>query len=418
MPLKFSSRTAFTLIELLVVVAIITILSVMVVLVVKPVQLIAQAHDASRISDVATINSALDLYSADQARTKTYSLGTPSTIYMSIPDSSSTCGDLQLMSVPMGYTWGCAPFASYRNVNGTGWIPVNFSSITAGAPFGALPIDPTNTTSSHLFYTYTTNGTQYEVTAAMESTKYRKGGSADVITGDGSTLSTVYADGTNVTLEPLDYGPGGTITAGLVGYWPLNEGSGLTADDQSGNGNNGMWSGSAPYYSTPGYNQTYAGNFNGSSDAVDIGIPASLQLQTFTLTAWINATNNNATRAMFGGSGSGDGYYEFRDNSANDLELLKQGQVSIGSSASTVPAGTWTFVAVTYDTSGNYVFYINGAAVGSGTNKQTFSYGSDHEMLGKGFSTSEYFNGTMQDARIYNRALSASDIQVIYKAGN
>ncbi len=409
------SRKAFTLIELLIVVAIITILAVMVVLVIKPVQLIAQSHDASRISDIATINSALDLYSADQARTKTYSLGTPFTVYMSIPDSSSTCGDLQLMSMPAGYTWGCSPFSTFRNVNGTGWIPVNFSAIAGGAPFGSLPIDPTNNTSSHLFYTYTTNGTQYEVTAAMESAKYQKGGGADVITGDGAALSTVYAEGTNVALEPLDYGPGSV--PGLVGYWPLNEGAGTTAADLSGSGNNGTWGGTTPYYTT-GRNGSYAGNFNGSNDVVDLGIPASLQLQTFTLTAWIDAVNNNATRAMFGGSGWGDGYYEFRDNSANDLELLKQGQVSIGSSASTVPAGTWVFVAVTYDSNGNYVFYINGTAVGSGTNKQTFSYGTDHEQLGKGYDGVEYFNGAMQDMRVYNRALSASEIKSLYNAGN
>jgi len=54
----------FTLIELLVVVAIIAVLAVAVVLVLNPVQLIKQARDSTRISDLATLNSA---YLADQS---------------------------------------------------------------------------------------------------------------------------------------------------------------------------------------------------------------------------------------------------------------------------------------------------------------------------------------------------------------
>jgi hypothetical protein len=40
---------------------------------------------------------------------------------------------------------------------------------------GQLPQDPVNNTSSRLYYTYTTNGYQYETTAVMESSKYKLG---------------------------------------------------------------------------------------------------------------------------------------------------------------------------------------------------------------------------------------------------
>lgn len=55
-------QSAFTLIELLVVIAIIAILAVVVVLALNPAQLLAQSRDVNRVSDMATLNTALGLY--------------------------------------------------------------------------------------------------------------------------------------------------------------------------------------------------------------------------------------------------------------------------------------------------------------------------------------------------------------------
>ncbi len=59
-------RRGFTLIELLVVIAIIAILAVVVVLTLNPAQLLAQSRDANRVSDLATLQSAISLYTVDQ----------------------------------------------------------------------------------------------------------------------------------------------------------------------------------------------------------------------------------------------------------------------------------------------------------------------------------------------------------------
>ena len=200
------SRRAFTLIELLVVIAIIAILAVVVVLVLNPAQLLAQSRDSNRVSDLSTINSALSIYETDQGAS---GMGTSSVIYMSVPDASSTCGDLGLSSVPAGYAWNCSPSANYRSTNGTGWIPVNFSSISSGAPFGSLPVDPVNGTSSALYYTYEVAGGKYELTATMESQKYQSGGSGDVESTDGGQFSNLYEKGTSLALAPIDFNPNG-----------------------------------------------------------------------------------------------------------------------------------------------------------------------------------------------------------------
>ena len=54
-------------------------LSVVVILTLNPAELLRQSRDANRLSDLTTMNSAINLYNTDQSGTPTYSLGTPST---------------------------------------------------------------------------------------------------------------------------------------------------------------------------------------------------------------------------------------------------------------------------------------------------------------------------------------------------
>ncbi len=173
-----SPRRAFTLIELLVVIAIIAILAVVVVLTLNPAQLLAQSRDANRVSDLATLNSAINLYATDQAGSSNFSLGSPTVTYLSIPDpnATTTAGtDCSLMGsnfLAGGY-FHCAATSTYRNVSSTGWLPIDFNAISAGSPFGSLPVDPVNSTSSNFYYTYWSNGSTYRLTANPESQKYQ-----------------------------------------------------------------------------------------------------------------------------------------------------------------------------------------------------------------------------------------------------
>jgi prepilin-type N-terminal cleavage/methylation domain-containing protein len=189
-------RRAFTLIELLVVIAIIAILAVVVVLTLNPANLLAQARDANRVSDLHTISSAIGLYQEDIAGG---SIGSSSVIYVSIPSASSTCGNLDLPTLPSGYTYHCSSSADYRKTNSSGWLPIDFQAISYGAPFGALPVDPVNQTSSGLYYTYETNGSQYALTAGAQSQKYQ------TICTTSSTYTGLCTAGNDTSLIPLNF---------------------------------------------------------------------------------------------------------------------------------------------------------------------------------------------------------------------
>ena len=422
-------RRAFTLIELLVVIAIIAILSVVVVLTLNPAGTLQQSRDNNRLSDMDTLTHALGLFQADQAVVSgPGSLGTANTVYVSLPDptagtsAGSNCSSLGLPALPLGYAYHCAGPNYYRKIDGTGWIPVLFSSITTGSPLGQLPIDPTNTSSSRLYYAYTTNGSQYEVTTPLESSKYRLGGSNDQIGPDGGTLATVYEKGSKLGLEPLDYGD-----PSLVGLWTFDEGAGGTAYDYSGNNATGTWSGSGTHW-VAGKIGSGAGQFaTSTSDFVNVGHQNQLvvSLGSLTETAWFRIVAAGSFQESL------IDYKQISSNAAGyDLEVRDTG-VELRIANGTAQAGSatggnrgdgvWHQAAGVIDRNGgNLLTYVDGILVGSTpftTSWDLTSTSTMPFMLGGYLPSTPNLTGSLDDVRIYNRALSAAEIAAMYSGG-
>jgi prepilin-type N-terminal cleavage/methylation domain-containing protein len=215
--MKNKHRKGFTLIELLVVIAIIAVLSVVVILSLNPAELLRQARDSNRISDMATLKSALGLYLADVTSP---SMGTYTNCYMGLATgtiyapASSTGSFAATTTCTQWFNTASAAITSTasRVVSGAGWIPVNFTSISSGAPLGQEPVDPVNQagtgtctgtspslSSCALVYTYTVSSTVFKIASFMESTKYSTG-TAGVQNTDGGLNPFVYEQGTNLSL--------------------------------------------------------------------------------------------------------------------------------------------------------------------------------------------------------------------------
>jgi formylglycine-generating enzyme required for sulfatase activity len=197
-----------------------------VVLTLNPAQLLAQSRDANRLSDLATLSSAINLYNTDQSGASSYSLGLSSTTYVSIPDptASTTCGGLGGNFTPGGY-FTCATTSTFRNASSSGWIPINFNAISAGSPLGTLPVDPTNSTSSNLYYSYQTNGNTFRLAAVPESQKYLASAGAN---------PTMFVAGSNTTLDGGSWVPvPGNSTFGTNDFYLMK----YAASCSDGNGN-------------------------------------------------------------------------------------------------------------------------------------------------------------------------------------
>jgi prepilin-type N-terminal cleavage/methylation domain-containing protein len=394
-------RQGFTLIELLIVFTIIAILAIIVILTLNPIELFRQSRDSARLSDLSTMITALGIFVTDTAGNA--SLGQASTTYISIPDPSATstagdqCQGLNLPALASGWTYQCSSPSNFKKVDGTGWIPVNFTKISSGAPFGTLPTDSTNNSSTGLYYTYTTDGQKYELTALMESTKQR---SAFNLNPSSPLFPGVYAQGTSLAIAGL-YNP-----SGFVEYWNFEEGGGSSTIDQSGNGNVGTWNGSAAgtsgYYSA-GKVGKWAGTFDGSSNDVQVNIGLD-QNPAWSVALWANGpTLQPANAGLWSIGGSNDVQY---DNSGHFILYW-------GTTLVTTPVDNnqWDYWVATRNGS-SFSFFKNGALVGTQSTSTTVGTNPFYVGMEAGI----FYQGLIDDVRVYKRALSPGEVQAIYSA--
>ncbi len=181
-------KKGFTLIELLIVIAILAVLATAVVLVINPAELIKQARDSTRISDLAALNSAIALYLSDVASPK---IAGPSTACTS---ATARC----TASTTSPFVKACIQNAT-TTVDGNGWVLIKFTDVSAGSPLARLPLDPVNDSTNYYAYGCgALNSTSYEIDAQMESAKFA-GGGGDVENKDGGSSSTIYEVGNYLT---------------------------------------------------------------------------------------------------------------------------------------------------------------------------------------------------------------------------
>ncbi|MCL5017299.1 MAG: prepilin-type N-terminal cleavage/methylation domain-containing protein [Patescibacteria group bacterium] len=190
----------FTLIELLIVIGILAVLATVTLLVLNPAQMVKQSRDSNRMTEIQSINQALLMYQAFGGDTN--NMGTHGTVYISIPSTNTDCGysegnPLGLPSLSGGYLYHCSDFTHYRNIDGTGWIPVDLTSVqsSAGTLFSSYPIDPINTVPGGLYYTYIPGS--WALSATMESDKYLAANAAN----DGGSSATRFELGNNLALD-------------------------------------------------------------------------------------------------------------------------------------------------------------------------------------------------------------------------
>lgn len=415
---------AFTLIELLVTIAILAVLGTAVVVIINPAELIRQGRDSTRLSDLAALHNALGMLLADNHQAY---FGKAQTVYVSIPDTTlsgtatSTCASLGLPSLPSGYTYECHSSDTFRKVDGSGWLPVNLLQFSAGSPLSSLPVDPVNTTSTGEFYTYVPGGS-WELTASMESTKNKIGGSNDKTSTDKGSHSGLYEIGSNLSLLPIDYGD-----TSLVGYWSFDEDIGTTAYDRSGDGYNLLIYGSGyEWKQTSSCIKSKCislseNSYMYASNATRLSFGTS----DFTLVAWVNHTRrSDLLGSDFFGNYAHSGQYGDMSvgNSDNSTSIFLSHQpypsgtrISCGFNYASY-FGVWTHLVFSKENN-TLKIYINGQEVSSCTASGWNILLNENSKynINTGWRTG---NIIIDEHRVYNRALSAAEIQALYTEGN
>jgi large repetitive protein len=245
----------------------------------------------------------------------------------------------------------------------------------------------------------TVPGTTYSVTGLTANTSYTFQVKATDAAGNFSPYSN---QATTTTL---------TTVAGLVAAYSFDEGTGTTVNDLSGNGNvgtvvNATWTSAAKY-----------GNalvFNGTNSIVTVPNSATLQLtNAMTLEAWVNpAVVANAWT---------DVIYKYPDNyyleATSNSQKVPGGGNTVGATDSTIFGTTaltpnvWTNLTLTYDGT-TLRLYVNGAQVSSvATPSGPMATSTNPLQIGGDSFHTQFFNGTIDEVRLYNVALNQTQIQ-------
>jgi uncharacterized repeat protein (TIGR01451 family) len=207
--------------------------------------------------------------------------------------------------------------------------------------------------------------------------------------------------------------------SGLVAAYSFGEGAGTTVTDASGSGNSGSIANAT--WTTAGR----FGNallFNGTNAWVSIADAASLDLTTaMTAEAWVNpfaippanCSPSPTCSWMDVIHKDSDRYYvEASSNLNGEPEAggIFTGGKHIVFAPSALPINTWTHLALTYDSS-TIRFYVNGALVASAAETTPFTTSTNPLFIGGDQTQGQFFNGLIDEVRVYNTALTQTQIQ-------
>lgn len=134
-------------------------------------------------------------------------------------------------------------------------------------------------------------------------------------------------------------------------------------------------------------------------------------IKPFSVIAVVSPDNFTDEHTILGASASGGIQWRI-DITTGKISLLKGGVASIGTSSTALTSGQFSVVGVTYDASGNFAFYLNGAADGTGTNDQTFS--ASNFNIGNKDSGTEFFGGPIADIYVFDTAIKTSAEMIDY----
>ena len=193
-----------------------------------------------------------------------------------------------------------------------------------------------------------------------------------------------------------------TIDTSLVAYYPFNG----NANDLTSNGRNLAVYGDTTLIAGKDNSSNSAYSFDGVGDYLEYttDIPS---FDNYTISLWAKPASSGTYEAMFSSyNDSGNGFQIDLDGSNFHIRKSNGGNIVLGAAQ----LGKWTFIAFTYDGT-NSIGYINDNITVSDPEGTTEF---NRFRIGKNRNGNTYFTGEIDELRIYNRALTASEISSLF----
>jgi hypothetical protein len=210
-------------------------------------------------------------------------------------------------------------------------------------------------------------------------------------------------------------------TNGLVGYWPFNG----NANDESGNGNNGVVYGSTLTTDRFGINNKSYG-FNGISNKIEVDANSQFQLTTLTVSLWVNAISGFSLVNKSNWSNGNLETFNFGlGNTLLNSSIKINSNCFAGAGWNNITTNTgslynnWNHLVVTFN--GVVVkHYVNGVQVNSQPliGLMDTCLGGQLKFGAWWRNSPDYLNGKLDDIGIWNRALTQDEVTSLYYADN
>jgi hypothetical protein len=223
-----------------------------------------------------------------------------------------------------------------------------------------------------------------------------------------------------IVLTSIGQVPNYIPTNGLVGWWPFNG----NANDESGNGNNGIVNGATLSNDRTG-NAISAYSFDGTNDRIEVAHNSNLNFGKVTVSLWFKA-NTYLTSDNYGphllskreASGWGNsiqmnlGYIENQNACWADWSISGNGGIYYYES-SQLNTLEWFNVVYTHDDQ-SVNLYLNGNLVKTMNSPGLLSFNSLPLWFGARPNSVQFFDGIIDDIAIWNRVLTQEEVNILY----
>jgi hypothetical protein len=211
----------------------------------------------------------------------------------------------------------------------------------------------------------------------------------------------------------------------IVGYWKFDEGSGTIAHDETGNDNDGILYNGTVSCADIDYCPKWvdgkfgkAIEFDGVDDYIKIPDDASLNpiSDSITVSVWVKPNFLGVRQIIeaygYGGVPNAEPYWMRLDANNKFQFIVSNGTPTDVYSTTTATAGQWYYVVGRYN--GSHVsIFVNGVEENSTSLTGNMVDSNTDLYIGQNTANNYFFNGTIDDVRIYDRALTSEEIIIL-----
>lgn len=226
-----------------------------------------------------------------------------------------------------------------------------------------------------------------------------------------------------ITLTGYGYQRSWSMNKVLAAHWKLNEPSGTTIVDSTGNGYTGTADSAVTSVSAPlGHGITFVG---GTPDFIEVATAPSVDLP-LSMSVWVRFSDTAASAYIIGqfdaSGGAGDARSVALEIFNNSPRMVTKPAALVHTNPNagvTIVDGIWHLIVGVWTSATLRDIYVDGVFKATDSTDKGFSALIDSATIGRrgGGDDDKPFTGDLSDMRIYSGALSANDVATLYRAG-